>query len=255
MSALPKFVQDCKNPVWIHIQNNKKSWLERNIRKYLSKESESVRYVYGYLRYVDKDNRGFAYPSQSTIAKATKFSARQVIRALAKLEKIGLIWRGKKDGHSYYIFILPTSLETKKKQLEDNIDYMTKQVESLGEKALKPHKEKELSLSSVTSKCHTSNLEIKKEIKNLPSPESKNQDWFSWIESKKIIKLTKEEQEALNNKEKEIRTKREKRFQNFPKSFKEAYLKELALAWVLKAYREIKYTREDCFLSKNEQFL
>lgn len=272
MSALPEFIQNRRdNTVWKDLTTNKNKWLERKIRSLLKGESLATRYVYGYLRYVDKDNRGFAYPAQSTIAKAVKVSPRHVIRCLARLEELDLIIRGKKAGHSYYIFTLPSSLKDSKSALESNLEAIMQEVKELKEKALNFHLEKEKLKEKVTRPCHTNRIKINNKIKTPapqkqinPSPRvevkeassvSKNQDWFSWIESKKIIKLTKEEQEALNNKEKEILSKREKRFKNFPKSFKEAYLKELALAWVLKAYREIKYTREDCFLSKNKQFL
>jgi hypothetical protein len=276
MSNLPLFMKNqSDNGVWKHLACHQQNWLEKKIRSLLKGESIAVRYVYGYLRYVDKDNRGFAYPAQATIAKAVKVSPRHVIRCLTRLVELDLIIRGKRAGHSYYIFTLPSSLKETKSPLETNLEIIAEEVKELKERALKSHLDKREAYSHVTQACHTNNNKINNKVQRPATPSSlkgpveerpkktpdltlktkpiKNpKDWFDWIEEKKDIPLSEKEKELVKRKQEELLNYRKRKFPHLPPAFLSRNTDILALSWVLKTNRNLTYNY-NCSPSEKER--
>lgn len=257
MSTLPVFIKDQRdNPVWNHLNNSKKSWLEKKIRFILKNESISVRYVYGYLRYVDIHNRGFAYPSQATISRAVKITPRHVIRCLNKLIELNLIIKGKKGNHSYYIFTLPNSIKEKKTEIDKNLESIDQEVKNLQDKTLKFHLEKERNEKTQkkdTNECHIN--KIKNKIKNNKQISKtclikKQLSWFEWIKTQENTILTTQENNFLLEKKKNLFAFRKKRYPFLPKEFLEKNIDLLCLGWLLKKKKDITYKKDILFLNK-----
>lgn len=257
MSTLPVFMKDHRdNPVWNHLNNCKKSWLEKKIRYLLKNESISVRYVYGYLRYVDVNNRGFAYPSQSTIARAVKITPRHVIRCLSRLIELDLIIRGKKGNHSYYIFTLPSSLKEENSKINKNLKSIEEEVKNLEDKSLKFHLEREekKTLKKDTRECHIN--KIKNNIKNKEKThfnlkaKIKRPDWFEWIKSKENIPLSEEENLLLKSKGKDLFNFRKKKYPFLPENLLEKNINLICFGWFLKKEKNITYKKDILFLNK-----
>lgn len=268
MSTLPHFLKGKKdNPYWLKLREQHSHWMEKKISSLLKRESKAIRYTYGYLRYVDKNNRGFAYPAQATIAKAVKVSPRHVIRCLSRLVEIGLILKGKKSGHSYYIFTLPSSLKDLKSPLEKNLEKIDQEVLSLGKQSLKVFKQQDGTYEKVISKCHINNNKIynkigqnaanKQEKKTHFYPDLKkkttikelktnllSEEWWNWIEKKGSLTLSAIELKAKKEKENELLEKRRKKNPQFPLTLLKRNLDMMSLSWTLKKYRNITYFRE-----------
>lgn len=255
MSTLPLFIKDQRdNPIWNHLNNYKKSWLEKKIRFILKNESISIRYVYGYLRYVDVNNRGFAYPSQATISRAVKITPRHVIRCLKRLIELDLIIKGKKGNHSYYIFTLPSSIKEKKDEIKENLEQIDKEVKDLKDKSLKFHLEEEFKTSPKkdTHKCHINKIKnkIKNKAETNPPKKIKKINWFEWIKSKESIKLTDRENSLLKQKEQSLLTFRKKKYPFLPEKLLEKNIGLICLGWLLKKEKNLSYTQDILFLNK-----